>query len=486
MNHYIKTDLDDTICALATAGGIGAIGVIRISGRNAISIVNSVFKGKNLEQAATHTLHFGKIVDGPAVLDEVLASVFVAPRSYTGEHTIELSGHGSPYILQKILELLVQKGARLAKPGEFTLRAFLNKKLDLSQAEAVADLIASNSAESHHTAMNQMRGGFSVQIAAMRERLVNFASLIELELDFAEEDVEFASKTELSQLVRELLTVIRELLSSFKYGNAIRNGIPTVIAGKPNAGKSTLLNALVNEERAIVSDIAGTTRDTIEEAFVINGIIFRLIDTAGIREQASDRIEEIGIERTFEKIRQASIVIYLFDATTTTPELLEEELKAFEGINAVIIPVANKVDLLGDVQLERLKRLQTIHDTQKEQHPEAGTGILSGTPLLSPTLIPISSRLHLGIDLLRDRLTEIVKKDQVKNDIIITNLRHYEALQHAASSLENVLQGIDIQASGELLALDIRKALFHLSEITGEVTTDDLLANIFSKFCIGK
>lgn len=482
MSYYIKQDLDDTICALATAGGVGAIGVIRVSGTEAIKIVDEVFKGKRLIDQASHTVHFGKIMDGEKIIDEVLATLFVSPKSYTGENTIELSCHGSPFIQQQILQLLVSKGCRLAKPGEFTLRAFLNKKLDLSQAEAVADLIASNSEESHRTAMMQMRGGFSYQIADMRERLVNFASLIELELDFAEEDVEFAERDDLRQLVIKIRALIRSLLETFKYGNAIKKGIPTVIAGKPNAGKSTLLNALVNDERAIVSDIAGTTRDTIEEAFVINGITFRLIDTAGIRDQTTDKIEAIGIERTFDRIQKASIVIYLFDAGTTSPEQLEEELMAFEGINAVIIPVANKVDLLGDTQLARLKHLQEIQDKRED----AGTGIEDKASLLSPTLIPISSRLNLGIDFLKERLVEIVKKDEVKNDIIITNLRHYEALQHANEALEKVMDGIDRHITGELLAFDIRKALFHLGEITGEVTTDDLLANIFSKFCIGK
>lgn len=484
MSYYIKQDLDDTICALATAGGVGAIGVIRVSGVEAIKIVDEIFKGKRLTNQASHTVHFGKIVDGEKIIDEVLATLFVSPKSYTGEHTVELSCHGSPFIQQQILQLLVSKGCRLAKPGEFTLRAFLNKKLDLSQAEAVADLIASNSEESHRTAMMQMRGGFSYQIADMRERLINFASLIELELDFAEEDVEFAERDDLRQLVKKIQALIHSLLETFKYGNAIKNGIPTVIAGKPNAGKSTLLNALVNDERAIVSDIAGTTRDTIEEAFVIDGIMFRLIDTAGIRHQTTDVIEAIGIERTFDKIQKASIVIYLFDAGTTSPEQLEEELKAFEEVNAVVIPVANKVDLLGEVEQQRLELLHGMQGLKNKKDNVIDSTIQD--ELLSPVLIPISSKLQLGINLLRERLVEIVKKDEVKNDIIITNLRHYEALKHANESLHQVMNGIDSHITGELLAFDIRKALFHLGEITGEVTTDDLLANIFSKFCIGK
>jgi tRNA modification GTPase len=456
MSYYIKQDLNDTICALATAGGVGAIGVIRVSGQQAIIVVDSVFKGKRLTQQPTHTVHFGKIIDGDKVIDEVLATLFINPKSYTGENTVELSCHGSPYIQQQILQLLVSKGCRLAKPGEFTLRAFLNKKLDLSQAEAVADLIASNSEESHRTAMMQMRGGFSYQIADMRERLINFASLIELELDFAEEDVEFAQRDELIKLVSNIQQLIQELLYSFKYGNAIKNGIPTVIAGKPNAGKSTLLNALVNEERAIVSDIAGTTRDTIEEAFVIDGITFRLTDTAGIRSNSQDKIEVIGIERTFDKLQKASIIIYVYDAATSTAQELNNELEQFNHINAIVIPVANKIDL-----------------TNAPLIPNAQT-------------ISLSAKDKTGIEILKQRLIETVRKDQVKNDVIITNLRHYEALQHASEALQLVLNGIDMHITGELLAFDIRKALFHLGEITGDVTTDDLLANIFSKFCIGK
>jgi tRNA modification GTPase len=456
MSAYLHSDLPDTICALATPAGTGAIGVIRVSGNKALEIVNALFKGKDLCKQPSHTVHFGKISDGSRVIDEVLASVFIAPTSYTGDDTVELSCHGSPYIQQQILQLLVQQGCRLAKPGEFTLRAFLNKKLDLSQAEAVADLIASDSAESHKMAMQQMRGGFSEQIKHMREQLVNFASLIELELDFSEEDVEFAKREELIVLVSKIAGVIQNLLQSFNYGNAIKNGIPTVIAGKPNAGKSTLLNALINEERAIVSDIAGTTRDTIEEAFVMDGITFRLIDTAGIRQQAADEIEEIGIERAYEKLQKASIIMYVFDATVTSPEQLNQDISSLKKYQAIVIPVANKADMLANA------------------------------PAFVETSIAISAKNNTGIDLLRQRLVTAVRKDEIKNDIIITNLRHYEALKHAADALQQVLNGIGAHVSGELLALDIRKALFHLAEITGEVTTDDLLANIFSKFCIGK
>ncbi len=457
--NYTRNNLEDTICALATPMGTGAIGVIRISGPKAISIVSDCFKGKNLNEVPTHTLHLGKMMDGKEIVDEVLAAVFIAPKSYTGDHTIELSGHGSPYILQRILELLVKNGCRMAQPGEFTLRAFLNKKLDLSQAEAVADLIASSSSESHRTAMNQMRGGFSKQILDLKERLVNFASLIELELDFSEEDVEFASRPELKHLVSNIVEIITLLLDSFKYGNAIKNGIPTVIAGKPNAGKSTLLNALIKDDRAIVSDIAGTTRDVIEESFVIKGVSFRLIDTAGIRKDSVDVIENIGIEKTFERIQKASIIMYMFDASTTDENSLREELAQFDGINAVIVPVANKTDL-----------------------PEAKNQSYND----ELNVIPISCKTSTGLELLEERLVEIIEKDKVKNDIIITNLRHYEALNNARESLKSVLESMVTGRSGELLAFDIRKGIFHLGEITGDISTDDLLANIFSKFCIGK
>jgi tRNA modification GTPase len=452
---------DDTICALATAAGVGAIGVIRISGKEALAISSRCFKGKNLQEVPTHTAHFGKFMQGPDIIDEILATVFVAPKSYTGEHTVELSCHGSPYIQQKILETLVENGARLAQPGEFTLRAFLNRKLDLTQAEAVADLIASDSAMSHKTAMNQMRGGFSKEIAVLREKLINFASLIELELDFSEEDVEFASRPELHALVSNLHQMMLRLSESFKTGNAIKNGVPTVIAGKPNAGKSTLLNALIKEDRAIVSDIAGTTRDTIEEVFTIGGINYRLIDTAGIRSHTADVIESIGIEKTYEKIRLASIVIYLFDALSTSEAELQQSLQEFENLEAVVIAVANKIDLadLSALQ-EKFKAFEN--------------------------LIFLSSKTQDGLNQLYERLRAVVETDKVNNDVIITNIRHYRALQEAAQSLEQVLESMQMNRTGELLAFDIRKSIYHLGEITGDISTDDLLANIFSKFCIGK
>ena len=458
MSYYIKQDFESTICAIATPNGVGAIGVIRVSGQQAIAIVDKIFKGKKLGTQQSHTAHFGKITNGTKVLDEVLVTLFIAPKSYTGENSVEISCHGSQYILQQIVQVLIANGCRLAKPGEFTLRAFLNKKLDLSQAEAVADLITSNSQASHKTAMAQMRGGYSLQISFMREQLVNFASLIELELDFAEEDVEFAKRSELVQLITQIQTTIAELLQSFNYGNAIKNGIPTVIAGKPNAGKSTLLNALVNEERAIVSNIAGTTRDTIEEFFVLEGLLFRLIDTAGIRSDAQDEIETIGIQRTFEKINQASIVLYVFDASTTTPNQLQEELQQFKTVQTKVVAIANKADM-------------AIPKTEWQYQTE---------------VIPISAKNKTGIAQLKTMLINLVNVNQIHSDVTITNVRHFEALQQAYEALQIVLQAAETGLSGELLAFDIRRALNSLGEITGEVTTDELLANIFSKFCIGK
>jgi tRNA modification GTPase len=446
---------------LATPAGLGAIGVIRLSGTNAIAIANQCFAGKNLTTVASHTAHFGRLVQAEEIIDEVLATVFVEPKSYTGENTVEISCHGSTYIQQRILEVLINAGARLAQPGEFTLRAFLNGKLDLTQAEAVADLIASNSEMSHKTAMNQMRGGFSKEIAMLREKLINFASLIELELDFSEEDVEFASRPELQTLVSNLHKMLLQLVETFKMGNAIKNGVPTVIAGKPNAGKSTLLNALIKEDRAIVSAIAGTTRDTIEESFTLGGIVYRLIDTAGIREHTADLIESIGIEKTYEKIKQASIIIYLFDALETDLDSLSKALAEFDNLEATVIPVANKIDL------------------GNEQDFKAKFSSL-------PELIYLSSKAQSGLNQLYARLQEVVSKDKVSNDVIITNLRHYQALSEAAQALEQVLQSMQQNRKTELLAFDIRKAIFHLGEITGEITNDDLLANIFSKFCIGK
>lgn len=451
----------DTIAALATPDGVGAIGVLRLSGPNTFIILDKVFSVKNLAEKPSHTIHFGKIKDGDTVLDEVLVSIFKNPKSYTGEDVAEISCHGSSFILQRVLEVLVANGARLAQPGEFTLRAFLNKKLDLSQAEAVADLINADSEAAHKTAMNQMRGGFSEHIKYLREKLVNFASLIELELDFAEEDVEFANRDQLKDLVYEILGVVNELKQSFKLGNVIKNGIPTVIAGRPNAGKSTLLNALLNEDRAIVSDIEGTTRDTIEEAMQLNGIIFRFIDTAGIRTHSDSEIEIIGIGKTHEKIKHAALIIYLFDVNTTNPESLTQELSALQDYEGKLLLVGNKIEA------QETKKLQ-------QQYEHLGDVVF------------ISAKEKQVAALLKAIEHFAQHHTQTGGQTIITNLRHYNALNETGQALEAVINGLDKGITGELLAFDIRRSLHHLGEIVGEVTTDDLLANIFSKFCIGK
>lgn len=450
--------INDTICALATPQGIGAIAVIRISGSEAIPIVNAIFKGKNLFNQASHTIHFGTIRDQHIIVDEVLISLFKGPTSYTREDTIEISCHGSDFIIQRILKLLLREGARLAQPGEFTQRAFLNGQLDLAQAEAVADLIASDSEASHQTAINQIRGGFSKQIAQLRASLIHFASLIELELDFGEEDVEFADRDDLRLLIFKIQQVLIPLIDSFEMGNVIKNGVPTVIVGKPNAGKSTLLNRLLNEEKAIVSDIAGTTRDVIEDELFIEGIRFRLIDTAGLR-KATDTIEAIGVERTLQQMEKASLIVYLFDASEISLADIKQQIIVF---NAPYLLVGNKVDKLTTEQ-------KAVFDS------------------VYPDIIWISASNDLNINQLKNILVNKVKTKEIKSgDTVVTNLRHYQHLLHTNEALENVLEGLDQRITGDFLAQDIRFALHHLGEITGQITTDDLLANIFSKFCIGK
>ncbi|MBS1521677.1 MAG: tRNA uridine-5-carboxymethylaminomethyl(34) synthesis GTPase MnmE [Bacteroidetes bacterium] len=451
---------EETIVALATPNGVGAIAVIRLSGPDAITIANCVFKGKDLTKQESHTIHFGQIMDDDLLLDEVLISLFVAPRSYTRENVVEISCHGSNYIIESIIKLLIKKGARSAKPGEFTLRAFLNGQLDLSQAEAVADLIAANSKASQQVAMQQLRGGFSNQLQALRERLVNFASLVELELDFSEEDVEFANRDQLKQLIHNIVKIVGQLIQSFELGNVIKNGVNTVIAGRPNAGKSTLLNALLNEERAIVSHIPGTTRDTIEEVLNINGINFRLIDTAGIRE-ATDTIEQIGVQRTMEKISQSALLIYVFDAAEIKIEELNNDLENLQKPGVTMLVVANKADLLNEEQLLSLPHNQSV--------------------------IIISAKQKQHIDELKQKIYSSAVKHQLSGDeTLVTNVRHLEALQKTESALIRLLEGIDTQVTSDFLAIDIKQALHYLGEITGTVTTDDLLDNIFSKFCIGK
>lgn len=449
---------NDTIIALSTPPGSGAIGVIRLSGPEAISLTNSVFSGKDLAKQATHTLHFGLIKDGEIVVDEVVVSLFVGPKSYTKEHVVEISCHGSNYIIQQIISLLIRKGARAAKPGEFTLRAFLNGAFDLSQAEAVADLIASDSKASHEVAMQQMRGGFSNELKDLREQLIHFASMIELELDFAEEDVEFANRDQLRELTQRINKVLQRLIHSFEVGNVIKNGVPVVIAGKPNVGKSTLLNALLNEERAIVSDIAGTTRDTIEDEININGVVFRFIDTAGIRETA-DVIEAKGVERSLEKMKQAKLIIYMVDAQEEQAEVLKQ-LQDLAQQQTPYLFIVNKAELLTA--------------PQKDFYLENGA-------------LLISAKTKQGMDVLENALLEKVNLSHINtSETLVTNIRHVEALKQTQNSLNSVLENIHNPVTSDFLAMDIKQALHYLGEITGTVTTDDLLENIFTKFCIGK
>lgn len=487
---YTKHNLSDTIVALATPPGVGAIGVIRLSGKEAITIANTVFYGKNLEKQASHTVHFGTIRDDKdKIIDEVLATVFVAPKSYTKENTVEISCHGSPYIQQQIIQLLTRQGARLAQPGEFTLRAFLNGQLDLSQAEAVADLIASTSEAAHDIAMQQLRGGISDEIKKLRQELINFASLIELELDFSEEDVEFADRAELKILIQKIQKFIKTLSDSFALGNAIKNGVSTVIAGRPNAGKSTLLNALLNEERAIVSDIAGTTRDTIEEVLNIKGVEFRLIDTAGIRE-ATDQIEAIGVEKTLEKVRTSAILVYVFDVVETKiDEVLSDLSKLYrEGVKLLV--VCNKMDKNPYFQPDWLENPTNpdIPEFFLTHNPrQFDPSVLWGFSLEKEQIITLSAKEGMNIPYFKEKLYDMVIQGEMNiGNTVVSNARHYEALQNSYESLDDVLKGMDAQVTTDFVAMDIRRALHHLGEITGEISTDDLLDNIFSKFCIGK
>jgi len=457
---------EQTITAIATASGIGAIGVIRLSGPEAITIADKIFKGKNLSAQPSHTMHFGKIISpiDQSEIDEVVVSIYRAPKSYTGEEVIEISGHGSPYILQRILEASVQAGCRMALPGEFTQRAFLNGKLDLAQAEAVADLIAADSFAAQQTALRQLRGGFSNDLKSLREQLINFAALIELELDFGEEDVEFADRAKFQTLITQLSTATGQLVDSFGLGNVIKNGVSVAIIGKPNAGKSTLLIALLNEERAIVSDIAGTTRDTIEEVLNINGLLFRLIDTAGIREHTSDEIEQIGVGRSLEKMRNADVVIYLFDAKDTTVDELSTQVKLFKDEGLKYLLVANKTD---EVSIEFAQHKFEVY---------------------SEAMLYISAKTKEQVSALKQQLHDIVIAGQINTEnTIVTNARHHAALQKVSECLHDIQSGMDNQISGDLLALDIRRCLHYLGEITGQVEIDrDILGTIFGKFCIGK
>ncbi len=462
----------DTIVALATPSGAGAIAVIRISGQDAITIASTIFQSitkKDITKQKTHTLHLGHIVDGTKVLDQVLLSLFKGTNSYTGENTIEISCHGSIYIQQQIIQLLLRKGCRMAQAGEFTLRSFLNGKMDLSQAEAVADLISSDNEAAHQIAMQQMRGGFSNEIAKLRGELLNFASLIELELDFAEEDVEFADRTQFHELLNRIEFVLKRLIDSFAVGNVIKNGIPVAIVGEPNVGKSTLLNALLNEERAIVSHIAGTTRDTIEDELVIDGIGFRFIDTAGIRE-TEDHVESIGIRKTFEKIEQAQVILFLLDSVQYSLNSVQftieiEKIKNKFPLKPLII-VVNKIDLLSENQIKEQQEKLTTHNTQ---------------------LITISAKNNIGIETLKSQLLSFVNTGALRNnETIITNTRHYDSLLKALDEIQKVKHGLETNLSSDLMAIDIKEALYHFGMITGQVTNDELLGNIFENFCIGK
>jgi tRNA modification GTPase len=450
---------EDTIVALATAQGISAIAVIRLSGKDAFTITQKAFTGKNLNSQDTHTVHFGNFRDGERIIDEVLVTLFKEPNSFTKENSVEISCHGSPVIIKEIIKVLLKHGARLATPGEFTKRAFINGRFDLAQAEAVADLIHAETDNARQAALNQMRGGFSKEINRLREELIHFASLVELELDFGEEDVEFAERNDLRDLILKIQRYLHRLIESFDMGNVIKNGIPTVIAGKPNAGKSTLLNVLLNEEKAIVSDIPGTTRDVIEDEIILGGINFRFIDTAGLRE-TEDVIEAMGVERTRDRMRKASLIIYLFDLTQTTLDEIETEDAHLKSLGIPYLNVGNKLDKAPSALLQKLQGKDFIF---------------------------ISAADHTNIQQLKDRILGFFQVANVKTgDVMVTNLRHYQQLLQTYESLDRVLNGLGSGITGDFLAMDIRQALHHLGEITGTITTDDLLENIFSKFCIGK
>jgi tRNA modification GTPase len=451
----------DTIVALATPAGIGALGIIRISGRVALDIVAKLCPGAGIHQMASHRVKLVKVYEGDTVVDEAVLTLFKGPRSFTMEDVVELSLHGSTYILNRVMNLCLQAGARLAAPGEFTFRAFMNGRFDLSQAEAVADLIAADNEHAHRVAMNQMRGGFALEIKQLREELINFASLLELELDFSEEDVEFADRTQLIRLVHRILQVVQQLRSSYLRGNVIKNGVATVIAGKPNAGKSTLLNALLNEEKAIVSPIPGTTRDVIEDVVMMGGVKFRFFDTAGLRE-ATDVIESIGVERTHEKLKQAAVVIYLFDCTQTNPAQLQSEIAGLLQPDTPLLLVGNKLD-----EVRSPDGLQVLREFRDD-------------------ILLISAKTGEGLPALEQRLLEVVHAANLHQEKLVANARHEQALGKAENSLEAVENGLKAGISSELVAQEIRRTLYFLGEITGQVSTDDLLGNIFSKFCIGK
>ncbi|MCG8578614.1 MAG: tRNA uridine-5-carboxymethylaminomethyl(34) synthesis GTPase MnmE [Bacteroidales bacterium] len=468
-------DQKDTICAISTAQGMGAIAVIRLSGADAISICEKVFvpakEGKLLSQQKANTIHFGSITDGNKDIDEVLVSLFKAPHSFTGEEIVEIACHGAPYIQQQVLQLLTRNGARLATAGEFTQRAFLNGKMDLSQAEAVADLIASKSEAARRVALQQMRGGFSNELINLRTQLLNFISLIELELDFSEEDVEFANRNELTRLVTDIQSLLTKLTNSFSLGNAIKNGIPVAIVGHTNAGKSTLLNTLLQEERAIVSDIHGTTRGVIEDTINIEGIGFRFIDTAGIR-ATKDEIENLGIERTYDKISKATIVLLMLDVNDPDEKIHDaiSDIKKRLDDHQQLIVVINKTDLSDDASVSSRFSINSFKELAE-----------------TDAIVPISAKKQKNIDALTDALLKTVNLSAIDNDeVIVTNARHYEALQNSLEAINRVSEGLHSGISGDFLAQDIREVLHYLGEITGHINTDEVLGNIFKNFCIGK
>jgi tRNA modification GTPase len=459
-------DNNSTIAAIATANGVGAIGVIRVSGKEAISIASKVFKGSNLNQAQSHTLHYGHIYDGDKIIDEVVISLFRAPRSFTTEDSVEISGHGSPFILEQILQVLIRNGAKMAQPGEFTLRAFLNGRIDLSQAEAVADLIASNSDAGRELALQQMRGGFANELKTLRTQLIDFAALLELELDFSEEDVEFADRSDLIDHVKRIQQVLGALKKSFQYGNAIKNGVAVALVGKPNAGKSSWINALTNDEISIVSTIAGTTRDKVEAQLNIEGVLFRLIDTAGIR-VTEDEIESIGVERAVQTIQKAELILYIFDVSTTSYAVFKEELRDIQEQNskAPLIILANKYDL-AEAESTSIDEDFSTHEN----------------------LLFISAHKESGVSLLKEKmLSRINNLNSSESNHVVSNARHYEALQQAYEDVSQVLHAFDMQVTSELIAHDMRNAINSIGTITGEVDIDqDILGTIFGKFCIGK
>jgi tRNA modification GTPase len=462
----VKTILGDTIAAISTAPGQAAIAMVRLSGPSAIFIVDEVFEGKNLVKADSHTLHFGLLKDKDTLIDEVVVGIYRNPHSYTGEDIIEISCHGSDFIAHRVLDLVLSKGARMAEKGEFTLRAFVNGKMDLSQAESVADLIASHSDASHQLALKQLRGGVSDEIKKLREELINFASLLELELDFAEEDVEFANRDQLKDLIRRVRIAVKKLIDSFAFGNAMKKGVPTVIAGRPNAGKSTLLNALLEDERAIVSEIAGTTRDTIEEVLYIEGIPFRLVDTAGIRE-ATDQIEALGVERAMQKVGESAVVMYVYDASDMTKEEVNNDIAKLKEatLHPNFIAVANKMD----------------------RNPYTKAEEWTGEYLSEEEFVPVSAKNQMNIEFLKERLFGLIVDGKIDpQQQIISSSRHLNALKKVDESLQAVEDGFEEQVTSDFIAMDMRQALHWLGEITGEVSTDHILGNIFSKFCIGK